>query len=61
MGVQIMGRVKSMWMDEQERQMQRRREEIAHDYGLHLDDDGSAIDDILIEELEREMEREPIL
>jgi len=56
-----MGKVKSMWMDEQERQMQRRREEIAHDYGLHLDDDGSAIDDILIEELEREMEREPIL
>jgi len=54
-----MGKVKSMWMDEQEAAWERRRDQLAEQNGLHPDD--IAIHDMLVEELEREMEREPIL
>ena len=39
-------------MDSQEAILDQMRKEIAHDYRLHLDDDGSEIDDILFEEVE---------
>jgi hypothetical protein len=51
-----MRRIKSLWEDEQERREAQMRSDIAYEYGLHEDDDGDTIDDLLAERLADEQE-----
>lgn len=52
-----MGKVKSLFEDEQEREYQRRFDEIAYERGLHPDDDAEEIEQILFDENEAAYER----
>ena len=43
--------VKEIWSEMQDERVDQMRQEISNEYGLHLDDDGAEIDDILHERL----------
>ena len=51
-----MSLTKRLWEDEQEKKLAEMRSEIAWEYGLHEDDDGDTIEDLLAERIQ-EMEK----